>query len=457
MTFLIDLSSSTTKQNFPYYTTAGSKVFHGTTLDRLEVLIREIGFSNNFYGAYFKNQVASAEFYKKEIIKSEKLLYLLEKSGGPLRTIRAFPKETKTRLKNVRSTYKSLLEVANNYQQPDLSQRSYGDLIQGLLAVIGKTSKLSTQDFDPYQKPDGKLVEGHNGIFLTKVVQLSGLRRFSSFVRSRFGDGASLLKSQDFKKVNKNLIARHSLANLKNSFQRIFDNYLDQDRNQLNIFMEDMIIFLSELSFDDQKKLEEILAKLIILLSDEAISQQSISSLSQFAEIIIDSWPELRTLILDLDNKELLLNLINRNLDKVLVNPHEFNQVMDEFLKQKRIQLSVLKTVLHDPVLMNKLTNFFKHFVLKNNFESQLNWHETFQFIFTNPQIKWGPIKLWLRSGDASQYNNLTLSVLISFLGKKEGGSYKLQQVIDELFLNHRDDLNLFLNETFKSLELKPD
>ena len=457
ITFLIDLSSSTTKRNFTYHSAKGKEVFAGTTLDRLEVLIREIGFSNNFYGAYFKNQVASAADYKKEIIKSEKLLYLLEKAGAPLRTIRAFPIETKTKLKNVSSTYNSLLEVADNYQRPDSSQRSYGDFIQGLLSVIGKTSKLSTQDFNPYQKPDGNLAEGHNGIFLTKVVQLSGLRRLSLYARSRFGDGESVLKSQDFKMVNKNLIGRHSLIKLKNSFQKIFDKYLDHDRNQLNILIEDMVTFVSDLSFEDQKKLEEILAKVVILLSDENVSQESIASLSNVAEIFIDSWPELRILVMSLDNKNVLLNWLNENLDKVLGHPQEFNQIMNEFLKQNSFELADLKVMFRDPVLMSKLANFLKHYLLKNDCESKLNWLETFQFIFAHPQAKWEPLRLWLQSTNAPQYNKLTLSVLISFLGEKEGNSYKLQQVIDELFLNHRDELNLFLNETFKSLELKPD
>jgi hypothetical protein len=110
-----------------------------------------------------------------------------------------------------------------------------------------------------------------------------------------------------------------------------------------------------------------------------------------------------------------------------------------------------------DPVLMNKLAHFLKHYLLKNDYESKLNWLETFQFIFAHPQAKWEPLRLWLQSTNAPQYNKLTLSVLISFLGEKEGNSYKLQQVIDELFHNHRDELNLFLNQTFKSLELKPD
>jgi hypothetical protein len=61
------LSGEKTKKEFIFYEKDSSRKGLGTVLDRLEIVIRDISFLNNFYGAFFKNTVAEAKDYKKEI------------------------------------------------------------------------------------------------------------------------------------------------------------------------------------------------------------------------------------------------------------------------------------------------------------------------------------------------------------------------------------------------------
>jgi hypothetical protein len=66
-------------------------------------------------------------------------------------------------------------------------------------------------------------------------------------------------------------------------------------------------------------------------------------------------------------------------------------------------------------------------------------------------------LKSWYQTALGEKEDKLTVSLLISFLGEKTGNEYRLKGVMDELFLNHRPELEQFLTETFKSLEFKPD
>ena len=455
--FLYDLSSEKTNRSFVFRKEGLSQLVQGHIIERLEVVIRDIGFLNNFYGAYFKNQVAGATDYRQEILESEKLLFMLDKSGGPLRSTGIFPKETKQKLKNIRSTYSSLAELSDDFIQADGTTRTYGPFIQSLLALIETSSKQSTQNFSAYRKPDESIVEGHNGIFLTKVVQMSGLRHLSSFVRSRFDGQLSGLNSDDFKKVNKNLFGRHSLPTLQARFQSVLDKYLDHDRNQLNLIIHDTVVYLSSINEEEQTDLEEIAAKLLVLLSDEKVSDENIEKVMAFVELAIEFWPELKKSLEKIDDRKSVLDFLNHVTDQVVTHPGELNGVLSNLLSDRFFDKKVLRHIFANEKLLQKLVSFINQSAKSDDFDSQINWNETLTKIFSQRSMKWEALRTWFKVGADHPENKLTLSLLISYLGEKSQEGYRLQRVLDELFINHQGQLDSFLKETFKSLELKPD
>ena len=455
--FLYDLSSTNTTKSFTYFKKNSSEAAKGTVLDRLEVIIRDIGFLNNFYGAYFKNTVASARDYRKDVIESEKLLRLLEGSGGLFRGLNSLPEDSKHRLKNARQTYDSLIDLSDNYLQPDGSQRTYGPFIQSLLAAIGESSKISTQDFNAYRIPKASVTEGHNGIFLTTIVEMSGLRHLSSFVRARFDSGLSALNTSDFKKINTNLFGRHQLEKIQSALQLVMDRYLDNDRNQLNLIIEDAVEFMNGLDASDQKQLEEIALKAMLLLSDERVSTLNIQKLAQVIELSIEMWPEIREVLLGTQNQTTLLKLLNNFLDSLITNPSELNRIAEVLITSNLLSAQDVRDLLRSKDFTFKLTKFINQLVSMNDFESELNWNETLEAIFSAPDNQWEALKTWFQVALIKDERRLTLSLLISFLGEKNAGEYRLKGIMNELFLNHRPELEQFLSETFKSLEFKPD
>jgi len=455
--FLYDLSSEKTYESFVYQTKSKSESVQGNVLDRLEVVIRDIGFLNNFYGAHFKNMVASAEDYRSDVVESEKLLKILDGSGGLLRGVHAFPADSKFRLNNVRQTYKSLVDLSDVYVQADGTTRSYGPFIQSLLAAIGESSKLSTQKFNPYRVPNEQVVEGHNGVFLTKVVEMSGLRHLAHFVRARFDSTLSGLKTDDFKKINSNLVGRHSLDKIKSSLQLVLDKYLDNDRNQLNQILLDGVNFITSLEADEQKVFEEIALKSMILLSSDKVSTVNIEKLAKLIELSIEMWPEIRVIISQVENKKELLNLINKMFDHLLQNPEALNRLATTLEASNVLVLGDLRRLLMDATFIAKASGLMNQLVSMHDFETDLNWIETFKMMFSPQDTQWESLKAWFQVSLGSNEKKLTLSLLISFLGEKNDDGYRLKGIMDELFLNHRPELEQFLAETFKSLEFKPD
>jgi hypothetical protein len=455
--FLYDLSSKDTMKSFTYHSEGSVEPTQGTVIDRLEVIIRDIGFSNNFYGAYFKNQVASSTDYRQNLIDSEKLLKLLDKSGGIFRGTRSLPEDSKYRLKNARQTYGSLIDLSDNYKQADGTTRSYGPFIQSLLAAIGTSSKRSTQKFNAYRIPNERVVEGHNGIFLTTIVEMSGLRHLAQFVRSRFDSNLSELNTNNFKKINSNLISRHDLTKIQNALQSVLDKYLDNDRNQINLLIEDAVDFFSALKPSEQKQVEEIALKVMLLLSDEHVSTKNIETLAKMMELSIEMWPEIREIIFDLENKELFLSLINNSLNNLVSNPSELNRIADVLVSSDFFTIQDFKNLLTDKEIKFQFTGFLNQIVSVQDFKTSLNWSQTFQAIFSPKDTQWESLKSWYQTALGEKEDKLTVSLLISFLGEKTGNEYRLKGVMDELFLNHRPELEQFLTETFKSLEFKPD
>jgi hypothetical protein len=382
---------------------------------------------------------------------------MLDGSSGVLRGLHTFPADTKYRLKNIRQTYSSLVEVSDNYPQADGTSRTYGPFIQSLLTVIGNSSRESTQNFNAYRTPKESLVDGHNGQFLTTVVEMSGLRHLSQFVRTRFDSNLSVLESSAFKKVNKNLIGRHELSKIQERVQLILDKYLDNNKNQLNLMIEDAVSFVSTLDQDEQKSLEEIVAKVLVLLSDERVSNQNIEKLGGLIELSIEMWPELRNIVSKVENKKELLSLLNRFLDNSLNNPTELNHLAEVVASSKLINTSDLRVLLVDKQIQENFTHFINQLISMTDFQTNLNWIETFQVMFSPHDMRWESVKTWFQASLGGQENKLSLSLLISVLGEKNAEGYRLKGIMDELFMNHRPEIEQFLNETFKSLQLKPD
>ena len=451
--FLTDLSGDETKKDISYYSDQGVVQIKANTLERLEVVIRDISFLDNFYGAYFKNEVGTAEDYRTHVTKSEKLMIALERGSGLFRGVGSFPQETKTQLKNVRESYTSLIEVSDVYIQDDGTKASYGNFIQSLLAAIQQSSPRRTQSFNAYRNPNPKVVKGHNGVFLTEVVKISGLRHMSNFVKSRID--SKVLETPEFQSINK-LVGRLDLKTLQNEIQVLLNSYFDADQNQLNLILSDMIDLVESLSDEEQKILEEIIVKTLVLVSADNFNLDNLKNFSAVANSLIKYWPSLREVFLEQkENRKDLMLFINKLLDRLTSSPSEVSAILD-FVVQKNIFLaSDLSVILSNPENLDYISKLLKAFSEVTKIEFNLNWFDVLRKMINSPEVKLDAFRGFMLEALSGESNKLSLSLLVSELGLKDESGYRFKFLMDELFINHQGKLETFLIETFPSLRLK--
>jgi hypothetical protein len=146
------------------------------------------------------------------------------------------------------------------------------------------------------------------------------------------------------------------------------------------------------------------------------------------------------------------LDVMNQALDHIISHPREFNLLWKEL--SSALTTEEFSRLILDENLILSLRDFLQTFFHLNKLDSDLNWHETFKKILANKNVSWSPLAVWLRQ---QEKDKLSLSLLIKYLGEKENQTIRWKTMMDELFLNHRDELNQFINKTFIYLELKPD
>jgi len=218
-----------------------------------------------------------------------------------------------------------------------------------------------------------------------------------------------------------------------------------------------MVSFITTLKADEQKVFEEIALKSIVLLSSDKVSTANIEKLATLLELSIEMWPEIRVILSEVENKKELLNLINKLFDNLLQNPEALNRLATTLESSNVLVAQDLRELLKDATFLAKASGLLNQLVNMHDFQTDLNWIETFKMMFSPHDTQWESLKTWFQVSLGTNDKKLTLSLLISFLGEKNDDGYRLKGIMDELFLNHRPALEQFLAETFKSLEFKPD
>jgi hypothetical protein len=123
------------------------------------------------------------------------------------------------------------------------------------------------------------------------------------------------------------------------------------------------------------------------------------------------------------------------------------------------ISLKELENVIRDPNFQQRAKELIESILGISKTETNLNWLETFRGIFSNDHVSFTPVIEWIENSTFNNHSHekLTLSVLVAFLGHEEKGHYRWKNMMDELFINHRKELNDFIHKTFIFLNFNTD
>lgn len=367
---LFYMGSTKTEEEISY-SRLNSKVNVSANLaERLEVVLREISFLNNFYGAYFINKVAKAKNYVRNIKSMKKNIKLFEKTSGFFRKRGLFPEETKWAFSNIYSSYDSLWQLGLD---------SHAPLVQSIMGVLVESSSIESQDFSPFQTPKPNLVENHLGKILTLFAEYSVFSHLSSWTQQNFKKeelniGSNILNSLSKDNIEKILI---SILSHKNSKALVSDiiSLLIRDQSHLVETFKSFYKIL-EVHQIDLNKFVDLIPVLLdhyLEIRNELIGgtvQAALSDVGQnilkLKEIEQSGVLKIIITILDMLSKDDLDEVLNKDgvkkINKLLKSIEYYSQFradgnfMQKFLKDKNLSFVPIKTLLIE--VFNKENNF---------------------------------------------------------------------------------------------------
>jgi hypothetical protein len=282
VSFLYDATSTKTKEEVHIFGNETTRKVNLNLVERLEVVIREISFLNNFYGAFFINKVAKAKKYTKNVKGMKKYVTVMDKTAGFFRNRKIFPESTKWAFKNIFNTYDSLWQVNNKFKQMDGSTKQYGSFIQSILAITVKSSSVESQKFTPFKKPDLKLVDNHNGKFLSVVAEHNLLSHLANLFKSNFKSKEKLLNNKKFKTISKNFLKFTTAEELIKTFSVLLEH------EHFELILKDTV------SLFDNSRDKDILNIIdLFYVFSKNLNNYEMKNLSLITEVFMDSYKEI--------------------------------------------------------------------------------------------------------------------------------------------------------------------
>jgi hypothetical protein len=432
VTFLFDISNPDTLESIKYENKDGIINKELTLISRLELVIREISFLNNFYGAFFINKIASSDDYTKSVKALKKNVTLLEKTGSVFRKLKIFPKETKWAFKNIKESYDSLWQL-------NVGEMKHGKLIQAILTMAVKSSGKKSQTFSPYRKPKISLVDKHNGKFIALLTKKSTLTHLAGFLRNNYKK-KDILESKKFKRLNNNFLKFISPSSLYRSL-----SILLKHKNNEQIF-RDVYSYLNSTKEIDTEL--GVLSEIVDLLTT-VYTDNELDFLPEILPYVLDNYMVLKNTLLENINVDELL-VVRDALSKVnqlaLDDKITLMGNLVEIVKEKG-ELNFTKIVLNKELLdvssdtIDSITNYAKRSpVTSSAFLKSLIEDEKFSTIEVHDLIK------RVYENDKSfEY----IYGIVSTLSRETNGKTGIENGADELFLKHDKKLKRFLLEVF--------
>ncbi len=307
------------------------------TMERIEVVIRDVRFDQNYLGAHYLNSVAKAEDYNKTVDSKNSLL----KACVPLKFCGKFMDKAQHRFaKNSKETFLSLLDVNTK------EDWRFGDYMQALLTSLVSSSPDKSQVSSvvnrrflglniqiPWLNRKKDLVD-HNGKILGLVSMVGMFTNSARILKDRVGrsdeDFQNFLNGERLRKTDEGLFRNFRQRDHLPALEDILEFVKD------STFLDGFLTYVYEASYDQQRLWEQILFKGIYLssylASPEALSSLDEVSLRRYRELSVLDYLELvKTL---LESHELISSTWDFRATDNLVSLNHFLDVTTKLLEE---------------------------------------------------------------------------------------------------------------------------
>ncbi len=440
--FLFDMTDKKTQKKILFRTKNIEKEYLANRAERLEIVIREISFLNNFYGAFFMNSVSRAKKYYKKVKSMKKNVSVMDSTAGFFRRRGFFPEETSWAFKNIMETFSSLYELELSHKQPDGGSKRYGDFIQAVLTMVVETSSYSSQKYTPLQAPKPTLVKDHNGMFITRITDLSFLSQMGLWLRKISDNNlVYLVDNEDFKLINSKLSKLISPEKAKDLFGFILTN-----KNR-DLLIKDLSTFIFNIKERDSDKVSNILWSTLKILARGSSSKDG-DKLVPLVKMIVKNYHLIREYdLLSVDS--LTITQVAEHLSKVeQLSSSELKLLVSAGLNMaKAINLTELDSLLKNKNFIDILST------LKTSLLSYLEKPDYNSGFMTNflmdKQLNFTPLQKMLIKTYAAQGDFTYIKNIIKVLSLKSNDRSNIEIALREIFDEEDEAVFKFLTDMF--------
>jgi hypothetical protein len=392
-----------------------------TTMERIELVIRDVRFGRNYLGVQYMNYVAFGDNYNANVENRKQTLSNCVVIPV-VRCGKRMSRDERRQAENALEAFDGLLD-ANNGRGLEASF-SFGRYMQALLSLVVGSSSTEAQNVRLLPLANETLLE-HNGVFLGFITELAGLSNIGRWLHSRLF--AHELNIQQFlnmygvRFVDEHLFKDVDHIAVKGILERIIQK-TRQTRAGSTSSLEDIVSFIWNADQDSLLELERMLAQTVVLSLhlgkintidssvSEKFSDNNIEDVLIIIETFVDIWPHLKTAlprdynlmdgllsfkdvidfmyqgIEDDRSREIFYRYLNESfllVKEILVNKHSLGTT------QEVRGLDQLQTAMNSPQTAQKLVNgilsavdYFKS--QKYRMGSSANWYESIASFMDN-------------------------------------------------------------------------
>lgn len=250
-----------------YYVNAQGKSSNEvlTTLERVETVIRDVRFDNNYLGVAFLNAVTHAEDYNDEVDNRKKLLQKCIKIPG-IRCAKPMSDDDLRLAKNALETFDSLSDV-NNGRGLD-KRLNYGTFLKTFEQTLVQSSAKEAQEVQLLPLKEEVLLK-HNGKILGDMTGMTSWSNLARVIRDRVGrtrqDFDKFINSREFNRVDKSLLYGFDLPQAGPSAERLLKKIQVVPSGEKQNTLDNTIDWLASLNYEQTRLVEETVSRLLVV------------------------------------------------------------------------------------------------------------------------------------------------------------------------------------------------
>ncbi len=236
-----------------------------TTLERVETVIREVAFDNNYLGVSFLNAVVHADDYNDEVENRKGLLSKCLKVPG-LRCGKKMSDDDLRMGRNALEAYDSLLDVNNGRRKAELLQ--YGDFLKTFETALVGSSALEAQKVQLLPLKDEALKK-HNGKILADMTYLTSWSNVARVIRDRVGrtreEFKNFINRDDFKRVDRAFLYGFDLGVAGPSAERLIARLASVPNGEKQNVFGHTVDWVASLNYNEARLLEDTLSRALVV------------------------------------------------------------------------------------------------------------------------------------------------------------------------------------------------